>query len=553
MTLSGHDSREEAVPNSEPDLRRALTGLQELVVMSMLMLDRHDVDEVIDVLAHAVESVTRCQLVHVTFQRHREWTSWPPGEPTKWSLRPGGRAFLEDHGDHWTCTTAVAALSGSPGQLVLRSSTRPDAEQLFVIERLGHLLGAALVDAELHERDRRRAVELDSANNELTRTVAALRHREAVQEEFTHLAATGTELDVATSLSRLTGCSVVLRDRFAHETTRITLTGEAPSATKRAPLVAVIGGRPEFGTVELEMPTDTGQDENAMFALQYASVALGLLKAQAAAMNEMENRLSRDLLEDLLEGIPGEVANDRATAQGHDLRVSHDLVVSVWSSETGSRADDRDVDRVRTAMAHQRLPCLVTRTHGMVVALTHHGVDISKLYDDLCRMHGDPEGVIAKGEPTSSPEQIPRAYEQAQRALRARRQSRTPYGFIAYADLGVDRILALDGNADEVEHLIDDWLADLLCYDDRQGTDLVPTLAAYLDHGGKYDETAATLTIHRNTLRYRLGRITEISGHDLADVETRLNLHLAARAWRLRRTFVSDPRRGAVRRDIPNP
>lgn len=536
MTLSEHRSTESAVANGELDLRRALTGLQELLVMSMLMLDRHDVDEVIKVLANSVESVTRCQLVHVTFQRHREWISWPPRQCAKPSLRPAARPFVEGEGDSWTCTTTVAALSGSPGQLVLRSSTRPDAEQLFVIERLGHLLGAALVDAELHERDRRRAVELDSANNQLVRTVAALRHREAVQEEFTHLAATGTELDVATSLSRLTECTVVLQDGFAHETTRVVPVGESPSDRKRNALVAVIGGRPEFGTVELEMPADDGQcDEDAKFALQYASVALGLLKAHAAAMSEMENRLSRDLLEDLLEGIPGEVAKDRATAQGHDLRVPHDLVVSVWSSETGSRADDRDVDRVRTAMAHQRLPCLVTRTHGMVVVLAHHGIDISKLYDDLCRAYDHTDGVVAKGEPTVSPEQIPRAYEQAQRALTARQQSSDPCGSIAYSDLGVDRILALDGNAGEVERLITDWLADLMSYDDRQGADLVPTLATYLDHGGKYDDTARALSIHRNTLRYRLGRITEISGHDLADVDTKLNLHLALRAWRLRR------------------
>ncbi len=65
--------------NGEPDLRRALTGLQELLVMSMLMLDRHDVDEVIGVLTHAVEAVTRCQLVRVTFHRDQGWSSWPAG------------------------------------------------------------------------------------------------------------------------------------------------------------------------------------------------------------------------------------------------------------------------------------------------------------------------------------------------------------------------------------------------------------------------------------------------------------------------------------------
>lgn len=244
MTVSEPASTETAAENDELDVRRALTGLHELLVMSMLMLDRHDVDEVLDVLAHEVESVTRCQLVYVTFERRQKWTTWPPGHPTNSSLRPGERAFIETHGDSWTCTTAVAARSGATGQLVLKSSTMPDAEQVFVIERLGHLLGAALVDEELNERDRRCALELDAANTEMARTVAALNHREAVHEEFTRLAATGTELDVATSLSRLTDSTVVLRDGFAHETTRITSAGKSPPVGERASLEAVIGGRP---------------------------------------------------------------------------------------------------------------------------------------------------------------------------------------------------------------------------------------------------------------------------------------------------------------------
>ena len=172
----------------------------------------------------------------------------------------------------------------------------------------------------------------------------------------------------------------------------------------------------------------------------------------------------------------------------------------------------------------------------MVVVLAQQGVDIARLYDDLCRAHGDTDGVIAKGESISSPEHIPRAYEQARTALTARRQSSDPRGFIAYSDLGVERILALDGNVGEVERLINDWLGDLMRYDDGEGTELVPTLAAYLDLGGRYDDTARALSIHRNTLRYRLSRISEISGHDLAHVDTKLNLHLALRAWRFRRT-----------------
>ncbi|OLT39859.1 hypothetical protein BJF86_06335 [Serinicoccus sp. CNJ-927] len=83
--------------------------------------------------------------------------------------------------------------------------------------------------------------------------------------------------------------------------------------------------------------------------------------------------------------------------------------------------------------------------------------------------------------------------------------------------------------------------------DRRHGTELVPTLVAYLDHGGKYADTSTTLTIHRSTLRYRISRITEISGHDLNDVEAQLNLHLATRARRLGRASVGEPLRNAVR------
>ncbi|WP_369803893.1 helix-turn-helix domain-containing protein [Mycobacterium sp. 1274761.0] len=38
--------------------------------------------------------------------------------------------------------------------------------------------------------------------------------------------------------------------------------------------------------------------------------------------------------------------------------------------------------------------------------------------------------------------------------------------------------------------------------------------------------------IHRSTLRYRLARISELTGYDLRNVNTRFNLHAATRAWR---------------------
>ena len=77
----------------------------------------------------------------------------------------------------------------------------------------------------------------------------------------------------------------------------------------------------------------------------------------------------------------------------------------------------------------------------------------------------------------------------------------------------------------------------LLDYDDRRRSSLVLTLSHYLDAGGRYETAAETLSIGRSTLRYRLARIRELSGHDLTDPDTRFQLHLATKAWFTRRAL----------------
>ena len=81
------------------------------------------------------------------------------------------------------------------------------------------------------------------------------------------------------------------------------------------------------------------------------------------------------------------------------------------------------------------------------------------------------------------------------------------------------------------------WLDALLQHDARRGSDYVETLAVYLECGGNHEQAAKTLIVHRSTLKYRLRRIHEISGHDLADHDTRFHLELAARAWRTLQTL----------------
>jgi hypothetical protein len=93
------------------------------------------------------------------------------------------------------------------------------------------------------------------------------------------------------------------------------------------------------------------------------------------------------------------------------------------------------------------------------------------------------------------------------------------------------RVLTGAQSATEVALFVREQLGRLLDYDRGGGFELVPTLWVYLDCAGDLDMAARRLCIHRSTLRYRLQRIQEISGHDLGEANTRFNLHVATSQW----------------------
>jgi hypothetical protein len=74
-----------------------------------------------------------------------------------------------------------------------------------------------------------------------------------------------------------------------------------------------------------------------------------------------------------------------------------------------------------------------------------------------------------------------------------------------------------------------DPLQELLAYDRRRGTELAPTLLAWLDAGQDVTLAAASGGVHHNTLRYRLRRAHQLLPHNLDHPSTRLEMHLRLR------------------------
>jgi sugar diacid utilization regulator len=106
---------------------------------------------------------------------------------------------------------------------------------------------------------------------------------------------------------------------------------------------------------------------------------------------------------------------------------------------------------------------------------------------------------------------------------------------LAFEETGSYRLLlsAMSEDPAELERFYEETVAPLAAYDEQYETELVTTVEAYLANDGNVTPTAETLFTHRHTIRYRLERVKELSGHDLSSTEGREKIGLGLKAMRV--------------------
>jgi DNA-binding PucR family transcriptional regulator len=459
----------------------------------------------------------------------------------------------------WTWAFGLRGAGGLLGYLVVSSRFEPDEQGNFLLSTLVGLTSAALsltvTRAVQHDNAgelSRLRTERDTALRQLDTMRSELHLQKTVQETLARAAARGGGEDAVTqALYELTGLSALIEDRFGNlrswagpdrpdpypvrsptsqEEMLSQVAREAGPVRVKDRLIALARPRGDvLGVLAIEDPGATA-NEHTMFALDQAQRSLTQELVHMRELTEVEVRLRRQLIDDLLEGTDETSANARAEAVGHDLQRTHYVVVVHWPGNAANSSFTRAVEQATATTATRPL---ITRRGDRMVLLTEARPDDDAVYAALAHELGTPDGAIGVSTRCDSPGGIPRCYQEALRALEVRQNSRQRSGTTFFDDLGLYRILGPGNDLRELEGFVREWLGQLIDYDAGHDTELVETLSRYFDCGGNYDDAAAALTVHRSTLRYRLQRIREISDRDLADVDTRLNLQVATRVWKI--------------------
>jgi sugar diacid utilization regulator len=166
---------------------------------------------------------------------------------------------------------------------------------------------------------------------------------------------------------------------------------------------------------------------------------------------------------------------------------------------------------------------------GMFAGGGERGVAVARRV--LRRIVERDDVVIGVGGPAPTVRDLARARREADRALHVLRHRSEPHGVAHYDEVYLESLLVrLVETAVEEGEGLRGPLQRVRDHDDERGKDYMRTLACFLELGGDVAACADRLSVHANTVRYRLRRIEQISGLDLGDPMTRISALVQLRA-----------------------
>ncbi|MFZ0043860.1 MAG: PucR family transcriptional regulator ligand-binding domain-containing protein [Solirubrobacteraceae bacterium] len=276
-------------------------------------------------------------------------------------------------------------------------------------------------------------------------------------------------------------------------------------------------------------------------------VALELLRGRVAG--DTERRLAGDVLAAIVEGeLEGVELSRRLEPFGLADRVA---AIVVQRGGDGRGGPGPLEDGLGAALREEAVSGLVASTGPSTCALIPADPPEDEELFGLAarvleRLQGElgPDLNVGVGRPVAGPD-ARRSYHEARCAVEAvglcvstgeaetNGAALPPARVATYKDLGTFQLL-LSLQGDEALRLFcDSILGPIEASEGHYGGELMRSLEAFIEENGQWERAARRLFCHRHTLRYRIRRVEELTGRDLASARDRIEFWLALRGREL--------------------
>ena len=140
---------------------------------------------------------------------------------------------------------------------------------------------------------------------------------------------------------------------------------------------------------------------------------------------------------------------------------------------------------------------------------------------------------LGRSRRVEDPLDLQRAYNEALLALNVV-EGDSEHSELGYEETGTYQLLLpYMSDPAELKRFYWETVRPLVVYDEQYETDLLGTLATFLDCDANVNATASRLITHRHTIRYRFERVRELTGLDVSSTDGREKLSLGLKAMRV--------------------
>jgi purine catabolism regulator len=290
----------------------------------------------------------------------------------------------------------------------------------------------------------------------------------------------------------------------------------------------VYGAHVTIGWEKVAMVVTATQFELDQFSieiLQKTAEAVAIEISRTRAIEEAEARAYGDFLNDLMTGrIPMEQIESRLSKLGVDL--SNGYTVINCDLETGSSFGRFYREALRAVKGDSKSSLLIEHEGGLVVLLAHasdeakpdqvaHSQRLSKKFVKIAGAL-NAKLTIGISRPRTNAVEILKALDEAKVALDFGRRIEGDGAVTKFDEVGIYRLLLplARESSEDGRQFYGETIGRLVEYDRRHGTNLVETLECFRRNNENVALTAEELFAHRHTVRYRLQRMSDITGSD---------------------------------------
>ena len=358
-----------------------------------------------------------------------------------------------------------------------------------------------------------------------------------IHQRFTRIvAAGGGAVEVATTLQNLLDVPVAVVDTEGRPMVVVPSDADSSLAEQiatgeRRPISA---GDEQYGQI-IALTDGRALDDDGVLALERASLAVAVRLAQASAVAEAQERFAAISLEELIAGHVGDAADiaERGTSFGWDLARPRAVLLASVDPPTDDRLSNALATIAAAARATLGRDAIVWTRSATIAALIAPDTDVPAERRRIAeRLRGELDVrlrsvtvSIGVGRRVDTPTALPRSFLEASRAVEVGRWAKGRHVTEVFDQLGLERLLA-STPTDDLAEFVDHAIGALVAHDRANHTDLVATLAVWLETRNMA-EAARRIHVHYNTFKNRLERIESILGTVISDAARSLECEVA--------------------------